>query len=283
MNYKGMLPTEYNSNKLGYYPVTSREEWEALPDLYKTMEWYPVKDPHHKGTLSAVKSVIFDVPYLEPYGIRAKVSVHPSEVHKILFCLFKDSDCHLYSVSGIELESGTRLGAQWRQDSTTGAFAIYCGGSAVAKQGGFLAHVPESIQRTEDGAFKYNFQHNSERVSYYTRLNPFDNLSFRDKHRSSVEEKRSTIGPHPAPELSVSFSRHELDMIQEALTLMESTHAGPDGHSFAEAYQSLKERLAAIGEDSDQRQPLDRMISNADSRSEKCIRVNDTHLKEPHR
>ena len=284
MNYKEMLPAEYNSNKLGYYPVTSKEEWEALPDLYKTMEWYPVKDPHHKGTLSAVKSVIFDVLYMDPYGIHAKVYVHPSEVHKILFCLFKDTDCHLYSISGIELESGTRLSTKWQQDTTTGAFAVYCGGTPVARQGGFLAYVPESVQRTEDGTFKYDFHHTSGKICYYTLLNPFDNLSFRDRSRLIAEEKGSPVESNSNSELSISISRQELAMIQDTLTLAEGSRKDLDGNNVpAEAYRSLRERLAAIGEEPERRQPLDRMISNADSRSEKSICMNDTPLKEPHR
>ena len=173
--YEGMLPKEPKKGYRGYYPVTNKQEWEDLPDLYKTMEWEPVKDPHNNNKLSAIDSVIFDVTYMTPYEINAKVYVHPSEVQKILFCSFKDKDCHLYSVCGIELQSGTRLGAKWVQDSTSGAFAIVYNGNYVGQQGGFMGFIPERIKKMEDGTFKYDWSKNPKKVSHYALLNPFRN------------------------------------------------------------------------------------------------------------
>ncbi len=196
--YKDMLPKEHIDGKLGYYPVSCQEEWEQLPDLYKTMEWEQVKDPLNKDAPSPVKSVIFDVPYMAPYGIRAKVSVHPSDVHKILFCNFKNADCHLYSVSGIELESGTRLRAKWYQDTTTGSFAIFCGGTPIARQGGYLAYVPMSVSRTEGNGFQYNFHHDSGKTSYYALTNPYYMLlSKTQMMQKSLAQQNSGADPTP--------------------------------------------------------------------------------------
>lgn len=153
--YDGMLPAKPLEGKQGYYPVCNTQEWEDLPDLYKAMEWSPLLDYQNKGTISAVKSVIFDVTYMEPYKISAKVSVHPQEVQKLLYCLFENAQCHLYSVCGVELESGTRLGAKWLQDSVTGSFGIYAGGHLCGRQGGFQGFVPANIERLEDGTFQY--------------------------------------------------------------------------------------------------------------------------------
>ena len=171
--YEGMLPEKQKEGKLGYYPVTSKEEWDNLPDLYKVMEWNPVKDHRDNGKLKAVKSVIFDVTYLEPYKISAHVSVHPQEVQKILFCYFKNADCRLYSVSGIELEGGTRIGAKWLQDTTTGAFGIYAAGTFVGKQGGFQGYIPEHINRLDDGTWKYDYKFSEGIISHFALGNPF--------------------------------------------------------------------------------------------------------------
>ena len=179
--YDGMLPVPQKPGYLGYYPVTNREEWDKLPDLYKVMEWETVKDPHDKNKPKAVKSVIFDVPYMKPYKISAKVAVHPEEVQKILFCSFKDADCHLYSVCGIELEGGTQLSAKWLQDSISGAFGIVSRGQTVAKQGGFRGFIPECIKRLDDGTFKYNYNHTSELRTHYSFSNPFPKTDLNKK------------------------------------------------------------------------------------------------------
>lgn len=171
--YENMLPKEQKEGKLGYYPVTNKEEWDDLPAIYKTMEWKPVKDHRDKGKLKAVKSVIFDVTFMEPYKIRAQVSVHPQEVQKILFCYFKNADCRLYSVSGIVLEGGTQLGAKWVQDTTTGAFAIYAAGTYVGIQGGFGGFIPERVHLLDDGTWKHDFKYNEGNISHYAIGNPF--------------------------------------------------------------------------------------------------------------
>lgn len=171
--YENMLPKQPKEGYRGYYPVTSKQEWDELPDLYKVMDWNPVKDPHNNNELRGIKSVIFNVYYMQPYGIRAKVSVHPSEVQKLLFCGFKKADCHLYSVCGIELEGGSRLPAKWLQDRISGAFAIYACDTYVGMQGGFRGHVPEGVKRLDDGTFKYDWSIEKTKVSHYELSNPF--------------------------------------------------------------------------------------------------------------
>lgn len=191
--YENMLPKEQKEGKLGYYPVTSREEWDNLPDLYKTMEWKPLKDHRDNGKLKAVKAVIFDVTFMEPYKIKAQVSVHPQEVQKILFCYFKNADCRLYSVSGIELEGGTRLEAKWLQDSTTGAFAIYAAGTYVGIQGGFGGFIPERIHLLDDGTWKHDFKYSEGNISHYTIGNPFPETDEINKQEISVPTELGDI------------------------------------------------------------------------------------------
>ena len=176
--YDGMLPEKEIKGKLGFYPVTSKEEWESLPALYKVMDWEPVKDPFDGGKLKAVKNVIFDVVYMEPYGIRATVSVHPQEIQSILFCLHKEKDCQLYTIREVELEGGLRLGAHWLQDTTTGAFAIVLngGGSTVARQGGYMGYIPGRIKKTELGKFEYDLYYHGDKTGFYHYLNPFRNV-----------------------------------------------------------------------------------------------------------
>lgn len=176
--YDGMLPQKAIPGHIGYYPVCNAEEWDQLPDLYKVMEWQPIKDPYDKDKLKAVKSVVFDVTYMEPYGIHAKVSVHPQEVQKILFCSFDRPECHLYSICEVELEGGSRLPAKWYQDSLTGAFGIYAGRYWVARQGGFEGFIPEHVVVLKDGTFKYDFKYNIAPIAHYAFSNPFRNAGF---------------------------------------------------------------------------------------------------------
>lgn len=205
--YDGMLPQKAIPGHRGYYPVCNAKEWEQLPDLYKVMEWDAVKDPFHKGRLRAVKSVVFDVTYLEPYGVGARVSVHPQEVQKILFCSFDRPECHLYSICEVELEGGSRLPAKWYQDSNTGSFCIYAGGNVVARQGGFHGFIPEHISVLEDGTFKYDRQYNSGKTHHYTLSNPFKHL--REKSKPALEETIRTAGDKKAVQLKNKMSLNE--------------------------------------------------------------------------
>ena len=218
--YEGMLRKDAKQGKLNYYPVSSKEEWEELPALYKAMEWEPVKDPHHNGELKAVKSVIFDVPYMEPYGSRAEVSVHPQEVQKILFCNFEKSDCHLYTICGVELEGGTRLGAKWLQDSVSGSFAVVLNnGNYVARQGGFDAYIPEHVQKSEDGTFKYDFKYNTGKTTHYTVSNPFNSITSPDigdktlKNPSHLNENNIELNARLGISLDVSLD--ELNILKK--------------------------------------------------------------------
>ena len=183
-NYEGMLPKKPLDGKRGYYPVCNAEEWVQLPDLYKAMEWAPVPDHKDKGQLKAVTAVIFDVVHMEPYEIRAKVAVHPQEVQKILFCLHGNPQCHLYSVCGVELFGGTRLGAKWMQDSVTGSFGIYAGDNLCGRQGGFQGFIPRCIKQMEDGTFKYDCNYKRGNTTVFMELsNPFpEERSFKDKN-----------------------------------------------------------------------------------------------------
>lgn len=187
--YDGMLPVKQKEGYRGYYPVTNKEEWDELPDLYKAMEWTPIPDPFDKNqTLRAVKNVIFDVVHMEPYGIRAEVSVHPQEIQDILFCYHKKKDCQLYTICGIELEGGSRLPAKWLQDTTTGAFAIYAADKYVAKQGGFYGFIPEHIIVQEDGSYKFDFKYGVGKTTHYTNLNPFRNEPVKEKETDCTKQ-----------------------------------------------------------------------------------------------
>lgn len=167
--YDGMLPAVQKEGRRGYYPVTSEQEWkDELPAVYKAMEWFPVKDPFNKGKLSVIERVIFETPYLEPYGVRAKIEVHRQEFQKIMFMLHEKTQCQLYSVCGVVLQSGTRLGAKWYQDTTTGAFAVYSNEMYVGKQGGFNGHIPECIEKLEDGSFKWKGFEGYKNINHYS-------------------------------------------------------------------------------------------------------------------
>ena len=173
-----MLPKARLEGKRGYYPVTNHKEWEELPAVYKAMDWFPmeVSTMNCLGKRieekSVVKNVVFDCPYIEPYGVSGKVSVHAQEVQKILFCLFGRTECHLYSICEVEFQNGERRAAKWLQDNQTGAFAIVCGGTYVAKQGGFGGYVPARITETENG-FEYRQSYQGTFTSHYQYTNPF--------------------------------------------------------------------------------------------------------------
>lgn len=172
--YEGFLPKEPQEGKIGYYPVATAEEWDELPKAYKAMEWFPVEvynDYLHRNETTVAEYIEFDVVYMMPYRIRATVRVHVEEVQKILFCLFDNPQCHLYSVSGVVFSNGQRWGAKWMQDSKTGAFAIYASGKKIGMQGGYFGFVPCQIERTDDG-FKWAGFVGKNRC-HYELLNPF--------------------------------------------------------------------------------------------------------------
>lgn len=173
--YEGMLPSEHINGKSGFYPVTSAEEWDNLPNVYKAMEWFPISvynDRHKRREETVAEYIEFDVIYMEPYKIRATVRVHVQEVQKILFCLYNNKECHLYTISGVVFANGERWPAEWKQDAKTGAFAVYASGRVIGKQGGFFGHIPANIEKTENG-FRWNSNYKSESRCHYEVSNPF--------------------------------------------------------------------------------------------------------------
>ena len=200
---KHMLPETPIPGHRGYYPVCNKKEWEDLPDLYKVMEWEPLPDPMNHDKPSYVKAVIFSVTHMMPYGINAEVSVHPSHVQSILFSLHKHPECHLYNVTGVELQSGSRLPAKWRQDTTTGAFAILCCDRYVGKQGGYTGFVPDCIRQREDGTYKFDSSvvYNQpvgkrKKITHFEYSNPFQDEPDRSERKpltpSQQTQKRET-------------------------------------------------------------------------------------------
>lgn len=174
--YEGFMPQEPKKGKMGYYPVENAQEWEELPAVYKAMEWFPVDvydDYLRKNVKTVPEYVEFNIVYMEPYKIRATVKVHVQEVQKILFCLFKDPQCHLYSISGVVFQNGVRWGAKWLQDRKTGAFAVQASGKIIGQQGGFMGFIPRRIKRTEDGGFAYDSYSKDGNRCHYEYSNPF--------------------------------------------------------------------------------------------------------------
>ena len=171
--YEGMMPKEQKQGYRGFYPVTSAEEWDELPVVYKVMEWMPV-EVYNRGLNKTEQTVAeyieFDVWYMEPYKIRATVRVHRENFQKIMFCSYDHAQCHLYTVSGVVFENGERWRAEWRQDSTTGAFAIYAGGKQIGMQGGYMGFIPSQVERTEDG---FRWKGFTDTVCHYQMTNPF--------------------------------------------------------------------------------------------------------------
>lgn len=179
------LPQTQIGGKIGYYPVCNAKEWNELPDVYKAMEWFPVRmrGRSYSGfdiEETAVPEYIeFDCTYIEPYKIRAKVKVHVQEFQKIMFCVFSDAQLHLYSVCGVYFSNGEYRGAKWVQDSRTGAFAVISCGTYVGKQGGFANFIPERIEETEEG-FRYKSVGSTKNRCHYEYGNPFySNLFWR--------------------------------------------------------------------------------------------------------
>lgn len=173
--YDGMFPQERKEGHIGYYPVTSAEEWNELPAVYKSMEWFPVEMKRNGySEKTSVEYVEFDVVYMTPYKVSGTFRVHRQEIQKILFCSFPGhSDCHLYSVSAVVFQNGERWPAKWHQDSRTGAYEILACGKRVGTQGGFLGFVPNNIERTDDGDWKCNWNQNGN-ITHYQMTNPFE-------------------------------------------------------------------------------------------------------------
>lgn len=174
MMYEGMLPQKQIEGKRGYYPVTTAEEWDELPKVYKAMEWFPVDVYNRnlkKKEMTVAEYIEFDVVYMMPYRIHATVRVHVQEVQQILYCFHENADCRLYTVSGVVFRNGEHWGAEWKQDCKTGAFAIYASGKQIGMQGGYMGFIPCKVQKTEDG-FKWDFSNDKNRC-HVSLLNPF--------------------------------------------------------------------------------------------------------------
>lgn len=171
--YDGFLPKEQKAGHHGYYPVVDAQEWDNLPAVYKAMEWRSVEMTRNGYKETTVAEYVeFDVVYMEPYKVRATVRVHVQEVQKILFCLFRNAQCHLYSICGVVFQNGERWPAEWKQDATTGAYAVIACGHYIGMQGGYLGFVPSNIKRTDDGGFEHVWNYSGPRC-HYDISNPF--------------------------------------------------------------------------------------------------------------
>jgi len=133
-----------SNGKYGYYPICNKEEWTRYPKEYKKMDFLPVEMYNlrfDRNETTAVKEVVFETPFLEPYGVGAKISVHRQHFLKIMMCLHPNTQCQLYSVCSVKFENGETRGAKWVMDTSTGSFAIMSGSHYVAKQGGFQGYI----------------------------------------------------------------------------------------------------------------------------------------------
>ena len=174
--YENMLPTKPIKGHRGFYPACNAEEWENVPNLYKSMEWFPIDVYNTRWSRkeeTVVESVIFDVVFMHPYKIRARVEVHVQEVQKILFCAHQKADCHLYTICAVKFANGEEWSAEWRQDTTTGAFAVYSCGKVLGMQGGYLGFIPENIEKDENG-WKWKGYGNYNGRCHYSLSNPFN-------------------------------------------------------------------------------------------------------------
>ena len=174
MMYEGMLPQKQIEGKRGYYPVTTAEEWDELPKVYKAMEWFPVKVYNkylNMNEVTVAEYIEFDVVHMMPYRVNATVKVHVQEVQKILYCAHKNTDCHLYTVCGVVFANGERWNAEWKQDCKSGAFAIYASGKQIGMQGGYMGFIPCKVKQTEDG-FEWDFLNEKNRC-HVSLVNPF--------------------------------------------------------------------------------------------------------------
>ena len=173
--YENMMPKKPIGGHLGFYPACNEGEWEALPDVYKAMQWFPVEVYNtrwNRKETTVVEKVIFDVTFMQPYKISAKVEVHVQEVQSILFCVHEHYDCQLYSICGVKFANGEACGAKWLQDSKTGAYAVYANNQYVGMQGGFRGFIPDNIEKTENGWRWKGFVECPGRC-HYALSNPF--------------------------------------------------------------------------------------------------------------
>ena len=171
--YDGFMPKVATNGKRGYFPVSSAEEWDNLPDVYKSMQWFPIEMRRHGYTEKTFAEYLdFDVIYMLPYKVHATIRVHVQEAQKILFCLFNGTQCNLYTVCGVVFQNGEYWPAKWYQDSITGAFSIYAEGKTIGTQGGYLGFIPSDIEKTADGTFRHNWN-SRDNVCHYQISNPF--------------------------------------------------------------------------------------------------------------
>lgn len=173
--YENMMPSKPIEGHTGFYPVCNADEWENLPALYKAMEWFPVEVYNlrwRKKETTVVEKVIFDVIFLKPYKVSARVEVHVQEVQRILFCSHQHTDCQLYSICGVKFANGEEWGAEWKQDTKTGAFGVCAHGHWLGQQGGFMGFIPANIEKAEDG-WKWKGVVNCEGRCHYALSSPF--------------------------------------------------------------------------------------------------------------
>lgn len=62
---KNLLPKEAIEGKRGFYPIQNAQEWEDVPCVYKSMEWFPVevyndKQFHCRKEVAVPEYIIFD-------------------------------------------------------------------------------------------------------------------------------------------------------------------------------------------------------------------------------
>ena len=174
--YENMMPPKPIDGHLGFYPACNAEEWENIPAIYKAMQWLPVEvynTRHRQKETTVVEKVIYDVTFLKPYKVSARVEVHVQETQGILFCSHEHTDCQLYSICAVKFANGEVWGAEWKQDARSGAFAVYACGKRVGMQGGFLGFVPDNIEQTENG-WKWKGFVNCEGRCHYALSNPFE-------------------------------------------------------------------------------------------------------------
>jgi len=89
----------------------------------------------------------------QPVFNNLTVRLTPAEAIKILFCSTGVSLAHL----GMERADGSVAFASWRQDTRTGAFAIFVGAypdtspsNAAVIQGGYQGHMPAGVRWLEE-------------------------------------------------------------------------------------------------------------------------------------